>query len=402
MWVKSVEDDNCALINENKNLIDQNTNLVNELRNIIHTIKEPILELDVTPPASEAVIIESSLAATNRKPLVLNDIVIEVDSKSLMVNATQMCKAAGKLFGHYKSLESTKDYLQALESNIGIPIIELVKTNAGNGGGTFVHRLVAVHLAQWLSPSFAVQVSMWVNEIIITGKVEMGNEMSNEAVDEKWRKKIEKTKIKYKKEVNMRKELEIIISTNEDEKKTSEINMKNRAIEEFNTTISVLSNETKANLPFYYEGREVIYLAYIGNYLFKYGQSSNCRERFGNHEKSFDTFIIVKVFMCSNPVVSEKGVREWVRKNKLEYEYKPEGEKNQREIIKIESKEMLEKVTKVMRKNSKKINENEIADVNMNNYNPSLVIELKKMEIHKELILKDKITYDQYKELSKV
>ena len=97
----------------------------------------------------------------SKKPLVLNDITIEVDPVSLMINATQMCKAAGKLFANYKQLDGTKDYLQSLESIIGIPIIELVQANVGHTGGTWVHRLVAVHLAQWLSPSFAVQVSLW-------------------------------------------------------------------------------------------------------------------------------------------------------------------------------------------------------------------------------------------------
>ena len=58
----------------------------------------------------------------------------------------------------------------------------------------------------------------------------------------------------------------------------------------------------------------------------------------GTHEKStsYEKFEIVKVFACKNPVVSERRVREWVRKIKLEYEYKPDGESahRQREIIK--------------------------------------------------------------------
>ncbi len=124
-------------------------------------------------------------SSKSNKPLVLNNITIEVDHfsgakgdpKSLMINATQMCKAAGKLFADYQRLSGTKDYFQALESVMGIPITELIKVTRGgnsNEQGTFVHRLVAVHLAQWLSPSFAVQVSIWVNELMITGKVEIG------------------------------------------------------------------------------------------------------------------------------------------------------------------------------------------------------------------------------------
>ena len=81
------------------------------------------------------------------------------------INATAMCKAAGKLFAHYFHLHGTKAYLDALSSDIGIPISELVQIIKGGVPelqGTWVHPYVAVHLAQWLSPKFAVQVSKWV------------------------------------------------------------------------------------------------------------------------------------------------------------------------------------------------------------------------------------------------
>ena len=81
------------------------------------------------------------------------------------INATAMCKAAGKQFAHYFHLHGTKAYLDALSSDIGITISELVQIIKGGVPelqGTWVHPYVAVHLAQWLSPKFAVQVSKWV------------------------------------------------------------------------------------------------------------------------------------------------------------------------------------------------------------------------------------------------
>ena len=39
---------------------------------------------------------------------------------------------------------------------------------------TYVNRKVAYHLAQWISPQFAVQVSNVLDELILTGKVELG------------------------------------------------------------------------------------------------------------------------------------------------------------------------------------------------------------------------------------
>ena len=83
------------------------------------------------------------------------------------INATEMCKAAGKLYGHYSSLNATSAYLEELSSDIGIPISELVQTIKGGipqFQGTWVHPDIAVNLAQWLSPKFAVQVSKWVRQ----------------------------------------------------------------------------------------------------------------------------------------------------------------------------------------------------------------------------------------------
>jgi predicted GIY-YIG superfamily endonuclease len=107
------------------------------------------------------------------------------------INATQLCKAGGKLFGHYKDLKQTQDYLQALSSNIGIPIIGLMESKSGHYGGTYVHRKVAYHLAQWISPQFAVQVSNVLDELMITGRVELGNEKSNAEIEATLKKQLE-------------------------------------------------------------------------------------------------------------------------------------------------------------------------------------------------------------------
>jgi hypothetical protein len=74
-----------------------------------------------------------------------------------------MCQAAGRLFGHYNSLASTKAFLTELSSDIGIPISALMQVIKGGDAahqGTWVHPQVAIHLGQWLSPRFAVLVSV--------------------------------------------------------------------------------------------------------------------------------------------------------------------------------------------------------------------------------------------------
>lgn len=83
------------------------------------------------------------------------------------VNATAMCKAAGKLFADFVRLRTTQPFLAELSSVMGIPITELIQSVRGGNPhlqGTWVHPHVAISLAQWLSPTFAVKVSQWVWE----------------------------------------------------------------------------------------------------------------------------------------------------------------------------------------------------------------------------------------------
>ena len=79
------------------------------------------------------------------------------------INATRLCKQAGKLFGDYYRLGQTRAFLEELSLEMGIPISNLVHVIKGRGDaisqGTWVHPQVAINLGQWLSPSFAVRVS---------------------------------------------------------------------------------------------------------------------------------------------------------------------------------------------------------------------------------------------------
>ena len=97
------------------------------------------------------------------------------------VNATELCKAGGKQLGHYRENNQTKAYVQALESDVGIPMSKLFQIKKGGNAesqGTWVHPQVATHLAQWISPEFAVQVNKWVFELLTTGSAEVGSNVS--------------------------------------------------------------------------------------------------------------------------------------------------------------------------------------------------------------------------------
>lgn len=118
------------------------------------------------------------------------------------INATAMCKAGGKEFKHWNSLESTKDLIKALEeaincevgiltsgittniSDVRIPTSQFIVSLKGNSSkfsqGSWIHPDLAVHLAMWISPTFGIQVSGWVRELALCGSVSIGKEKTSQ------------------------------------------------------------------------------------------------------------------------------------------------------------------------------------------------------------------------------
>ena len=82
------------------------------------------------------------------------------------VNATAMCKANGKEWSNYYKSERTSQYLQALEGSLpnGRGLVQIVNTGSNQGRGTYVHPRIAVDLARWISPEFAVWMDGWFLE----------------------------------------------------------------------------------------------------------------------------------------------------------------------------------------------------------------------------------------------
>lgn len=91
------------------------------------------------------------------------------------VNATAMCKAAGREWSSYR--RSADAFVAALEGSLQIRrdlLIQTVSTGANELRGTWVHPQVAINLAQWLSPEFAVKVTQWIFDWM-SGKIPGGN-----------------------------------------------------------------------------------------------------------------------------------------------------------------------------------------------------------------------------------
>ena len=70
------------------------------------------------------------------------------------INLTQMCQANGKRLDHWRELKATKQYIEELSLNY--PESRVVQSEEGVKGGTWGHPSLAINLARWISPAFAV------------------------------------------------------------------------------------------------------------------------------------------------------------------------------------------------------------------------------------------------------
>ena len=98
----------------------------------------------------------------------VNNSIIQQRSADGYINATQLCQVAGKQWHNYVRNETTGHFMRALEAKTRIRVLDLYQQVTDKSGlkSTWVHPKVAIHLAQWLSAEFAVQVSEWVYDWI--------------------------------------------------------------------------------------------------------------------------------------------------------------------------------------------------------------------------------------------
>jgi hypothetical protein len=83
------------------------------------------------------------------------------------VSATAMCQATGKRLNDYTRCERTAAYIAALAADAGIPATGIIDVRRGGtpaNQGTWIHPRLAVDLARWISPQFAVWMDGWFLE----------------------------------------------------------------------------------------------------------------------------------------------------------------------------------------------------------------------------------------------
>lgn len=88
------------------------------------------------------------------------------------VNATQMCQANGKKINDWTRLKETNEYIAYISTDTGISVGDMIyqikpDVNKGVGGGTWIHPLLALKLARWISVKFEAWCDLNIKPTII-------------------------------------------------------------------------------------------------------------------------------------------------------------------------------------------------------------------------------------------
>ena len=70
------------------------------------------------------------------------------------INLTEMCQANGKRLDNWLRLKQTQDYISVLRQSLTSEVLE--SEVGGSNPGTWGHPSLAINLARWISPEFAV------------------------------------------------------------------------------------------------------------------------------------------------------------------------------------------------------------------------------------------------------
>jgi hypothetical protein len=145
--------------------------------------------------------------------LSVNNVQIISRKEDGYINLNQLCKAGKKDFRAWKKTKRAKSFLVELSKTLnegdnadkkeGGTIVPdtLIKYKAGSNieRTNWGHPQVAINVAQWISTEFDVQVSNWVFQLIVTGSVTLGNEMSPTQLDLEYKKKLNQVQQDYTK-----------------------------------------------------------------------------------------------------------------------------------------------------------------------------------------------------------
>jgi len=254
----------------------------------------------------------------------LDGLVIESRQDDGYINATQLCKAGKKRFAKWYENDSTKELIKELIKELEIKYpnsdIKTIDSKKGRYGGSWVHPDLAVHLAQWISPRFAIQVSRWVRELLLFGKVELGDEKSTQELEEKYQEKVDK--------------LQLTLTWTERKLQASSQEMKDKTLE-FRRMRKNHNNLLRKRTYYKFKKGPSFYVWYDPNGIitkFKVGYSENINQRLAQERTSVPELKLVYLVYSPSAKLLEDMILHKFRERRVPLNH---------ELIKIKSETII-------------------------------------------------------------
>ena len=91
-------------------------------------------------------------------------------NEKMMVNATEMAKAFGKKVNHFMELDSTKEFVKEALKSRDVGYLKVFSQSdlyvSVQNTGTWMHRVLALKFAAWLSPTFELWVYSTIEQLL--------------------------------------------------------------------------------------------------------------------------------------------------------------------------------------------------------------------------------------------
>lgn len=114
-----------------------------------------------------------------------NLIEFETKNENVLINATQMAKLFNKRIDVFLKTEPTKTFINEIlitplgGNNSPLTKDEIIQTN--QRGGTYMHRVLAIKFAAWLSPKFDLWVYNTIEQILFGNSRKLDQSLKDSA-----------------------------------------------------------------------------------------------------------------------------------------------------------------------------------------------------------------------------
>lgn len=116
-----------------------------------------------------------------------SNIAFENRNGQIWVNLTDMARASGKKVNDWNRLQSTQEYLTALEINAGIPVVSIASQGGGTfNTGTWAIDEVAIEFASWCSIEFKIWINRQIKILMNIGNLSLNSETVKPETDTRY------------------------------------------------------------------------------------------------------------------------------------------------------------------------------------------------------------------------